>query len=177
MRQSSLYPLPRLFGNGLTSISYAPVAFRRTPDVFDPIDPLAASNHQFDDALGPIPTSYPVGAYSGMPNVAEGEFPPYAFPDGRNDIESESSLSYHGPTPAGQRPTSGNAQTAAVGDLRCDGFSAGCQMGGSRGTTATHRVSGRNLCTSCAIKMLGFEELPSVERVKSLAPYILRGRE
>jgi hypothetical protein len=37
-------------------------------------------------------------------------------------------------------------QPAAAGDLRCEGFSGGCQSGGDWGTTAAYRVEGRNLC-------------------------------
>ena len=46
-------------------------------------------------------------------------------------------------------------QIAAAGDLKCQGFSGGCQSGGSYGATAMYGVSGRVLCTDCTVKILG----------------------
>lgn len=41
---------------------------------------------------------------------------------------------------------------------RCDGFTAGCQNGGSFGTSAiVHLEAGRRLCWACAIKWFGVE--------------------
>ena len=49
---------------------------------------------------------------------------------------------------------------AAAGDLKCEGFSGGCQNGGSFGTTAAYTVLGRNVCRSCAVKMIGAGDEP-----------------
>jgi RHS repeat-associated protein len=71
----------------------------------------------------------------------------------------------------------GNIQLAAAGDLRCQGFSGGCQSGGSFGTTAMYGVSGRNLCAACAVKILGIENEPASEKVIILRPFLLPGRK
>ena len=65
---------------------------------------------------------------------------------------------------------------AAVGDLPCDGIFDGCQLGGSYGTTAGYRISGRNLCTHCAVKMLEVEGKPGAEQIRTLRPFSLPGR-
>jgi RHS repeat-associated protein len=67
-------------------------------------------------------------------------------------------------------------QLAAAGDLQCQGFSSGCQNGGSSGTTAMYGISGRNLCPDCAVKMLGIEDEPAAEKVIILRPFLLPGR-
>src|SRR5690349_2100316 len=46
--------------------------------------------------------------------------------------------------------------------FKCDRFSAGCQSGGSYGTAAMYNIGGRNLCMSCAVKMMGSGGLPGV---------------
>jgi hypothetical protein len=54
---------------------------------------------------------------------------------------------------------------------RCDGFSAGCQNGGSFGTSGMFNIWGKRLCWDCAIKWLGFEELSheeQLERIKEI---------
>lgn len=60
---------------------------------------------------------------------------------------------------------------AAGGSLRCEGFSGGCQSGGSWGTTATHIVLGISVCRSCAIKLLGIGSLGSAEQSRILRDY------
>ncbi|MGA8078704.1 MAG: hypothetical protein WB868_15135, partial [Xanthobacteraceae bacterium] len=67
-------------------------------------------------------------------------------------------------------------QLAASGGLRCDGFSAGCQNGGSYGTTAMYNVFGRNLCMDCAVKVLGLENEPPSEKVLKLSPHLILGK-
>jgi RHS repeat-associated protein len=42
-----------------------------------------------------------------------------------------------------------------LGGLSCQGFPAGCQSGGSYGTSAMYCVGGKNLCRNCAVKILG----------------------
>ena len=55
----------------------------------------------------------------------------------------------------------------AVGP-RCDGFSSGCQLGGSFGTTGMYHISGKRLCRDCAIKFLGLQGLPHQEQEETL---------
>jgi RHS repeat-associated protein len=77
---------------------------------------------------------------------------------------------------ANGNPTSYQDPTGlAAGDLRCEGFSGGCQGGGSYGTTAMYCVSGRNVCRDCAIKLLNLQNDPSDEQIKVLRPFGIGG--
>lgn len=67
-------------------------------------------------------------------------------------------------------------QVAGAGNLRCDGFSAGCQSGGSYGTSATYHISGRNLCTDCAVKFLGIQNESPRDKVLTLSPFTIYGK-
>jgi hypothetical protein len=67
-------------------------------------------------------------------------------------------------------------QPAAAGDLRCEGFSGGCQSGGDWGTTAAYRVEGRNLCPKCAVKQLGYQDETSSTLPRLLEPWSLGGK-
>jgi hypothetical protein len=69
-----------------------------------------------------------------------------------------------------------NIQVAADRGLPCDGFSGGCQSGGSYGTNAMYRIRGRNLCRNCAVKMLGIEDEPSNEQILTLDPFSIQGK-
>jgi hypothetical protein len=77
---------------------------------------------------------------------------------------------------ATEEGTSGTSsiQVAGAGDLRCEGFSAGCQSGGSYGTSAMYRIRGLNLCRNCAVKILGIENAPSNEQVDTLDPFSIQ---
>jgi len=77
--------------------------------------------------------------------------------------------------PAQHPSAANNIQLAAAGDLQCQGFSAGCQSGGSWGPTAAYGMSGRSLCTDCVVKMLGTENEPGAEEVIILRPFLLPG--
>ena len=55
----------------------------------------------------------------------------------------------------------------AVGP-RCDGFSSGCQLGGSFGTSGMYEISGKKLCRGCAVKFLGIQGLPYQEQRETL---------
>jgi len=68
-------------------------------------------------------------------------------------------------------------QLAAGGDLKCQGFSAGCPNGGSRGTTGWFSVDGRRVCESCAVRMLGLQDEPpsDPDRIRTLRWYMIRG--
>jgi hypothetical protein len=72
------------------------------------------------------------------------------------------------------QPQDDHVQIAAAGDLRCRGFSGGCSSGGSYGTSATNRVFGRPVCTSCAIKMLSLENESIAEQLKALRIHPLK---
>jgi hypothetical protein len=55
---------------------------------------------------------------------------------------------------------------------RCDGFSAGCQNGGSFGTSAiVHLEAGRRLCWDCAIKWFGLENETEDQKWKTLTDF------
>lgn len=61
---------------------------------------------------------------------------------------------------------------------KCDGFSGGCQMGGTFGTTGMFKISGKNLCWDCAVKFYGIEDLSGIEQLDYLAridPHYRRG--
>lgn len=61
---------------------------------------------------------------------------------------------------------------------RCDGFSGGCQRGGTYGTSGFIKISGKNLCWDCAVKFLGIETLPYVEQIETITgfdPIFLKG--
>lgn len=68
---------------------------------------------------------------------------------------------------------SSNIQVAAAGGLRCDGFSGGCESGGTYGTTAMYKIYGRNLCWDCAVKILDLQDASSSEKVLRLSPYVI----
>src|SRR5258708_1462010 len=61
-------------------------------------------------------------------------------------------------------------KVAAWGDLRCQALCAG---GGDGGTTATHKIGGRNMCRKCAVKMLGMENSPADELMDTLRRFEL----
>ncbi|WP_442857247.1 RHS repeat-associated core domain-containing protein [Burkholderia sp. PAMC 28687] len=67
-------------------------------------------------------------------------------------------------------------QVAAVGDLKCQGFSAGCQNGGTYGSAASYYIEGRNEYPSCAVKMLGVENEPAAVKAITLKPFEIRGK-
>jgi hypothetical protein len=64
-------------------------------------------------------------------------------------------------------------QIASAGDLKCQGFSGGCQSGGTFGTAAMYRIFGRNVCRDCAVKMMGLENEPGAEQSKILERYLI----
>ena len=60
---------------------------------------------------------------------------------------------------------------------KCDGFSGGCQSGGSYGTTGMYDIFGKHLCRSCALKILGIETLPHVEQQETLLRFDTKGQK
>ncbi len=48
------------------------------------------------------------------------------------------------------------------------------QHGRSYGTTATHNVTGRNLCYSCAVKALGLQDASPADKLITLMRFQLR---
>jgi hypothetical protein len=64
-----------------------------------------------------------------------------------------------------------NIQIAA--GLRCDGFSSGCQSGGTYGTTGRYNINGRVLCSDCAIKFFGLQDEPQSEKDRVLRPFVI----
>jgi hypothetical protein len=70
----------------------------------------------------------------------------------------------------------GEFDVAASGGIPCDGFSAGCQSGGSYGSGAMFRIRGRNLCWDCAVKFLGLENEPGAVQWEMLEPFLIGPR-
>jgi hypothetical protein len=64
----------------------------------------------------------------------------------------------------------------AVGP-RCDGFSGGCQNGGSFGKTDPVHISGKRLCMDCAVKYLGLQGLPFEEIAETFGGFDLVWRK
>ena len=60
-----------------------------------------------------------------------------------------------------------DVQEAAVGDRLCVNHPR------KNGMTATHSVGGQNLCRNCAVKKLGFEDLPSDEQTQAMKRWCL----
>lgn len=52
--------------------------------------------------------------------------------------------------------------------LMCDGFSAGCQNGGSFGSSGMFNIKGKRLCWDCAIKYLGIQDMTTDEQMKTI---------
>jgi hypothetical protein len=62
-----------------------------------------------------------------------------------------------------------------AGELRCEGVAGGCQRRrGTPGYPAMYSIGGRNLCTQCAIKYIGVEDLPGGEQWSHLAPFLIK---
>ena len=74
----------------------------------------------------------------------------------------------------GADPKAPDIQTAAAGDLRCEGIRGGCSNGGSRESTAAYSITGRKLCAECGIKAIGVSGLPHSEQMDMLIPFLLR---
>ena len=69
--------------------------------------------------------------------------------------------------PEGGQWIEDRVRVAASGP-RCDGFSGGCQSGGTFGTTGIFKILGMNLCWDCAVKYFGIEDLSGAEQMKYL---------
>jgi hypothetical protein len=54
---------------------------------------------------------------------------------------------------------------------RCDGFSSGCQNGGSFGTSGMFVIGSRKLCWDCAIKWFGLEDDTRKEQMRILGKF------
>jgi hypothetical protein len=74
----------------------------------------------------------------------------------------------------GHGNTTGVIQVA--GGQPCQGFGAGCQMGGTYGTSALYSIGGRNVCRDCAVKILGIGGLSGAEQAIILAPFAIGGK-
>jgi hypothetical protein len=80
--------------------------------------------------------------------------------------------------PSLTRPNASGDQLAAAGDLWCQGLrgGGGCQSGGSWGTTGMYNVTGRVLCSDCAVKALGIQNESPGEKLETLMRFILQRR-
>lgn len=57
---------------------------------------------------------------------------------------------------------------------RGEGFSGGCQSGGTSGTTAMYHITGRDLCRDRAVKIMGLENESGGQESKVLEPYLIK---
>jgi hypothetical protein len=55
-----------------------------------------------------------------------------------------------------------------VAATRCDGFSAGCQNGGTFGSSGMITIGNKRLCWDCAIRFLGIQGLPYEEQMQTI---------
>jgi hypothetical protein len=69
-----------------------------------------------------------------------------------------------------------NRPVLVAQNLPCDGFSGGCQSGGTYGTNAMYHISGLHLCRDCAVKMLGVQTESSREQTRTLSPFQIQGK-
>lgn len=74
-------------------------------------------------------------------------------------------------------PEAPAADRIRVAGPRCDGFSSGCQNGGSFGTTGMYHMSGKRLCRECAVKFLGIQDLPHEEQAQTLRWFDPKGQK
>ncbi len=72
--------------------------------------------------------------------------------------------------PAIQPGTQGNIELAGA----CQGTSAGCQSGGSYGSSAMYDINGRHLCRDCAVKALDIGGLSGPAQAIILAPLLIK---
>lgn len=60
---------------------------------------------------------------------------------------------------------------AHVAGRRCDGFSAGCQNGGTFGSSGSVKIGNKRMCRDCALRYLGIEELPRDDQLKTIKDF------
>jgi hypothetical protein len=112
------------------------------------------------------------GVLSGLPGAALGGYSALPMPLPEDDYGVGGGLGYSvvdGSTPDLTR-------IAAEGDIPCQGFSGGCQGGGTRKTTAMYSIGGRLVCHQCAVKLLGIGSEPGGDQVKILRPFLMGGK-
>ncbi|QDZ09628.1 hypothetical protein [Devosia ginsengisoli] len=78
---------------------------------------------------------------------------------------------------ASQQALAATERVRVAAGPKCDGFSSGCQLGGSFGTTGMYRIFGKTLCRSCALKILGIENLPHIEQQETLGRFDSMGQK
>ena len=90
--------------------------------------------------------------------------------------EPATNLAFLGSGAAGRAgdltPGSGDFDTVAAGDLKCQR----CAGGGDFGTTGAYRIEDRVLCQKCAVKSLGIGNEPSSTQPELLRPWLIRPR-
>ena len=69
---------------------------------------------------------------------------------------------------ASQQALAATERVRVAAGPRCDGFSSGCQSGGTFGTTGMFKILGRNLCKDCAVKFFSIEDLSGAEQLDYL---------
>lgn len=76
--------------------------------------------------------------------------------------------------PPTSAPPLGEVQLVAKGDLRCEGYPAGCSSGGTYGSTAMYRLFELNLCRSCAVKSMDLGDESGPQQSYILRRYLLQ---
>jgi hypothetical protein len=69
---------------------------------------------------------------------------------------------------ANQQELAGSERVRVAAGPKCDGYSGGCQMGGTYGTTGMFKISGMNLCRECAVKYFSLEDMTGAEQMRYL---------
>jgi hypothetical protein len=64
-------------------------------------------------------------------------------------------------------------QIAAAEGMRCEGFSTGCQSGGTYGSSGMYNINGRVLCIDCAVKFFTLQDEPNSERTRFLERFLI----
>jgi RHS repeat-associated protein len=155
----------------------------------------SAADHQpHSDQLGSIMATLDSGAEAltqtgYAPDGKNTSAGPSAYTGQRIDPET-SGLHYHRAPPMYQPAWGRFVQSDPIGDrgganfdvssqpqlvagLECQGFPAGCQSGGSYGTSGMYNIGGRTLCRDCAIKLLGLQGLPGRQQTIELTPHLI----
>ena len=83
------------------------------------------------------------------------------------DLEKTSATPSRRETLLGHRPQEDDVQEAALGDRLCVNHPR------KNGMTGAYVVEGRILCRNCAVKKLGFEDLPSDEQTQAMKRWCL----
>jgi hypothetical protein len=60
-------------------------------------------------------------------------------------------------------------------DIPCQGYSSGCECGGTYGTSAMYRAFNRFVCLDCASKMFCLDDMTALQRTDYLSKFLING--